>query len=189
MTEALDLLGQPVMQRSAHFASPDERIVVSRRWSDGPTAIVIGHNPSVGDAYKDDPTIKWWIRWFQHYGFGGFRALNLYPFVTSDPVECRRKADWAATDDWSARDSLLFVNLPILVEEAKGARQLFACWGNIATDWDWVEHVVEEIQSGVAPYPDIWCWGKTKSGAPTHPMARGKHRIDPLAEPILWRAA
>jgi hypothetical protein len=35
----------------------------------------------------------------------------------------------------------------------------------------------------------IWCWGTTTSGAPKHPLARGKHRI-PVDQPaILWRAA
>ncbi len=53
----------------------------------------------------------------------------------------------------------------------------------------WIEHVVEEIQTGVEPAPDLWYWGKTKSGAPTHPMARVKHRIPRDQKPILWRAA
>ncbi len=188
MTEQLDLLGAPVMQREAVFHHGD-RIALTRKWAPGPRACIVGHNPSVGDGQTDDPTIKWWIRWCQHYGFGSFVAVNLYPFVTPDPAECRKRARWHETNDWEARDQLLFVNLPAVVEAAKSADQVFACWGGIAQDWDWIEHVVEEILSGVAPYPDIWCWGETKGGAPTHPMARGKNRIDPLAKPMLWRAA
>lgn len=183
----LDLLGEPIMRRSAEFAG-DERIVLSRRWRPGPIALVIGCNPSSADALKDDPTSLWWNAWFQLFGFGGYDAANLYPFCTSSPAECRKRADWHLTDDWYARDQMCFVNLPRVVELAKAAHQVFVCWGNIAWDQDWIEHVVEQIQSGEAPYPDLWCWGKTKSGAPTHPMARGKHRIPKDQPALLWRA-
>jgi hypothetical protein len=50
------------------------------------------------------------------------------------------------------------------------------------------EKVVEEIQAGEAPYPDLWCWGTNADGSPKHPMARGKHRIPADQPPILWRA-
>lgn len=183
-----DLFGEPLMRRTAEFAGT-ERIVLSRRWGPGPIALAIGCNPSTADDLRDDPTSLWWNAWFQHFGFGGYDAANLYPFCTSSPSECRKRADWHLTDDWFARDQMQFVNLPRVVELAKTADQVFVCWGNIAWDDEWIEHVVEEIQSGVAPYPDLWCWGKTQSGAPKHPMARGKHRIARDQKPILWRAS
>jgi hypothetical protein len=188
MTEPLDLLGDPVMQRDAIFVDGN-RIELFRRWAPGPVACMIGCNPSDADASKDDRTSQWWINWCQAYGFGAYRAVNMYPFCTSSPAECRKLAAWHETDDWAARDAMLFVNLPHVVEVAKAADQVFACWGAIAWDHDWIEHVVEHIQTGEGPYPDLWCWGKTKSGAPMHPMARGKHRLAPDQQPILWRAA
>src|SRR3546814_4031157 len=82
---------------------------------------------------------------------------------------------------WHDRDEL-FANRDHVARIAKAADQIFVCFGNIANeiDWEWNESVLEEIQTGIAPYPDLWCWGKTKHGAPKHPMARGKHRIEPL---------
>ncbi|MFT3966835.1 MAG: DUF1643 domain-containing protein [Sphingobium sp.] len=183
-----DLFGMNVMQRDAVFVNGD-RIELSRKWGPGPIACVIGCNPSTAGKRKDDPTSLWWNAWFQLFGFGGYRAVNLYPFCTSSPAECRKRAAWHETDDWAARDAMLFVNLPHVVEVAKSADQVFVCWGNIAWDDMWIEHVVEEIQSGAASYPHLWCWGKTASGAPKHPMARGKHRIARDQKPILWRAA
>lgn len=183
-----DLLGAPVLQRHATFHGDDCRITLERRWAPGPIACVIGHNPSNASAHADDPTSRWWIDWFTLFGFGGYVAVNLYPFVTADPRECRRVAAWHERDDWAARDALLYVNLPALVTEAKRAAQVFVCWGAIALDGEWIDHVVEEIQSGTAPHPDLWCWGKTASGAPKHPMARGPHRIARDQPPILWRA-
>jgi hypothetical protein len=190
MSEALDLLGDPVMRRSAHFVAPGVRIRLSRDWGPGPRALVVGCNPSTADADKDDPTSRWWNTWFAAAGFGGYDAMNLWPFCTSSPAECRRVADWESNGpDWHARDMMHFANLPAIVEAAKQAAQVFVCWGAIAWDDDWIEHLVEEIQSGEAPYPDLWCWGTTASGAPKHPMARGLHRIPHDQSPILWRAA
>ncbi|CAM5515904.1 hypothetical protein SSCI18S_03813 [Sphingobium scionense] len=184
----VDLFGNDTMRRDAIFAG-DDRVELRRRWGDGPTACVIGCNPSTADALKDDPTSLWWNAWFQLFGFGGYRAVNLYPFCTSSPAECRKRADWHLTDDWYARDQMIMTNLPYVAKVAKEADQVFVCWGNIAWDDAWIEHVIEEIQGGVEPWPDLWCWGRTKSGAPTHPMARGKHRIPRDQKPILWRAA
>lgn len=183
-----DLFGHDTMQRSAVF-SGEERIELVRRWGEGRTACVIGCNPSTADAYRDDPTTLWWINWFQRFGFGGFRAVNLYPFCTSSPAECRHRANWHERDDWYARDQMIMTNLPHVAQVAKEADQVFVCWGNIAWDDMWIEHVIEEIQGGVEPWPDLWCWGRTKSGAPTHPMARGKHRIPRDQKPIPWRWA
>jgi hypothetical protein len=183
----LDLFGQDVIRRGAVFVGGN-RIALTRSWAPGPRAYVIGCNPSDADAEKDDPTCRWWINWFRLFGFGGFTAGNLWPFCTSSPDKCREIVQRANDGlDWAARDAIQFTNLPAVVAGAKAADQVFVCWGSIARDDVWIEHVVEEIQSGIAPYPDLWCWGKTQSGAPTHPMARGKHRIATDQKPILYR--
>lgn len=188
MSEPLDLFGHPVIHRSAHITG-DCRWTLTRKWGPGPRACVIGHNPSTADGLQDDPTTRWWNAWFQLFGFGGYVAVNLYPWRSSDPAEVYRRVDSIDGGDWSARDDLYYSNLDTVVSWAKAADQVFVCWGAIARECNWLDHVIEEIQSGVAPYPDLWCWGKTGSGAPKHPMARGARRIPPDQKPILWRAA
>lgn len=189
MTEPVDLLGYPVMERRADFDGKN-RLRLIRRWGPGPVALVIGHNPSNADGTKDDPTSRWWNTWFQLFGFGGYVAANLYPWCSADPAEVYGYvADINAGLNWGARDELHFVNLDVVRAEAKSANQVFVCWGGIARDQDWIEHVVEEIQSGECPCPDLFCWGVTASGAPKHPMARGKHRIPRDQQPLLWKAA
>jgi hypothetical protein len=184
----LDLLGDPILRRSANFPSEGQRDRLTRDWGPGRRAFVLGCNPSDAGKDRDDPTSKWWNDWFYSYGFGGYDAGNLYPFVTSDPADCKRIADWQSNGpDWYARDAIQH-NLNEVVRMAKRADQVFVCFGNIAWDQDWIEHVVEAIQTGEEPWPDLWCWGKTKSGAPIHPMARGKHRIAKDQAPVLWRA-
>lgn len=187
MTPETDLLGAPVMRRDAFFVDGNRRRL-TRDWGPGPRAFVLGCNPSDAGALKDDPTSLWWNAWFRLFGFGGYDAGNLYSFCTSSPAECRRRYEEAiAGPNWHDRDEL-FANIDAVVSMAKRADQVFVCFGNIAWDQDWIEHVVEQIQTGAEPCPDLWCWGTTKSGAPTHPMARGKHRIQKDQKPILWRA-
>lgn len=189
MTEPLDLLCDPAMQRDATFLRPGVRLTLSRRWGPGPRACVIGCNPSDADALKDDPTSKWWNRWFQHYGFGGYDAVNVFPFCSPSPAVCKAKVRGAFAGEWHDQDALQ-ENGSHVASLAKQADQVFVCFGNIANDIDhgYVEYVIEMIQTGEEPWPDLWCWETTGSGAPTHPMARGKHRIDPLQPALLWRA-
>ena len=190
MNEQLSIFGEHSMQRSAVFDGGN-RLELHRKWGPGPIACVIGHNPSDAGAERDDPTSRWWNAWFQLFGFGGYVAVNLYPWVTSDPRKCYHIVEEINGGvNWGARDELYYINLDrTLVARAKEADQVFVCWGAIARDDDWIEHVIEEIQSGVAPYPDLWCWGTNADGSPKHPMARGKHRIPRDQRPILWRAA
>lgn len=185
-----DLFGEPLLQRSARFVDGN-RVELHRRWADGPRACIVGHNPSDAGDDRDDPTSRWWIDWCRTFRFGSFVAVNLYPFVTSNPRECaRRNAAINEGDAWHDRDALHFVNLPAVLAAAKSADQVFVCWGAIAGhDEAWIDHVIEEIQTGVAPYPDLWCWGTNGDGSPKHPMARGKHRIPRDQVPILWRLA
>ena len=170
----------------ASFSGPD-RLTLWREWGKGPKACVIGCNPSTADATTDDPTSRWWNKWFRTNGFGRYDAVNLYPFCTSSPAECRRIVETIDRGAWDVRDRLHFVNLPHVVETAKSSDQVFVCWGAIAWDQEWIDRVVEEIQSGEAPYPDLWCWGRTASGAPKHPLARGAHRIPFDQSPSIWR--
>lgn len=183
-----DLLGAPLLRRSAHFPRAGVRARLTRDWGPGPRALVIGCNPSAADTLKDDPTSRWWNAWFQLFGFGGYDAANLWPFCTASPAECRRIAEAGWAGEWHDRDAM-HANLEHVVKLAKAAEQVFVCWGAIAWDDVWIEQVVEEIQTGVAPYPDLWCWGTTAAGAPKHPMARGAHRIARDQQPILWRRA
>ena len=75
----------------------------------------------------------------------------------------------------------------MLIREAKAAALVVACWGAIARDQDWVEHVLENIATDVAPYPAVHVFDLTKDGAPIHPMARGRMRVPDDAKPVLWR--
>jgi hypothetical protein len=176
------------IRREAHL-SPDGRLrwTLSRSWGDGPAVCFIGVNPSTADHTKDDPTVRRWTHFASAWGYRRFVAVNLYPFRTPSVAECRRLADWQSRGpDWYDRDAI-DANLDVVVREAKAAALTVACWGAAAWDDLWVEHVVEHITTGEEPWPSLYCFGTTESGAPKHPMARGVHRIRDDQQPIVWR--
>lgn len=175
--------------RNAWFSADRQlRLTLTRTWRAGPHVCFCGLNPSTAGADRDDPTSHRWIRFANAWGFGGYVAVNLYPFIAADPAACRKWADWLNNGpDYYVRDAIIH-NLDIVRIEAKRAALFVACWGATAWDDAWVDHVVEEIQTGSAPWPDIHCFGKTAGGDPIHPMARGRHRVPDDALPVVWRA-
>lgn len=165
------------------------RWTLERAWAKGPTVCYIGHNPSTASAEVDDPTSQAWVHHARFNGYGRYVAVNLYPFRAADVRECRRWAAWdRKPEDWYARDRI-HDNMGVVACEAKQADIVVACWGALATDDGHVEAVIEEIQAGEAPYPDIYCLGRTLAGDPKHPMARGKHRIARDQRFEIWRTA
>ncbi len=165
------------------------RLTLTREWGPGPLVCYIGHNPSAAAEDKEDPTSHLFRHFAQANGFGRYVTVNMYPRISADPKECRKWADWESNGpDWYARDDILN-NVDVIAREAKAADRVVACWGNLMQDDMLIEHVIEAIQSGVEPYPDIYCLGTTNNGAPKHPLARGVHRLPRDQKYILWRAA
>jgi len=164
------------------------RWTLTREWADGgKSACFLGHNPSTAGHELEDPTTLIWNYFARLWGCNRYTAVNLYPYRSPDPAAARHWADWASTNDWTVRD-LLMQNESIVVREARKADIFVACYGAIAMDNAWNEHLLEAIQEGEWPYPDIYIFGLTANGSPKHPMARGKHRVQRDQQPILWRS-
>lgn len=173
--------GSAVISKCGNF-----RWKLTREWAEGPKVCYIGHNPSTADATTEDPTTRAWAHFAKANGYGGYIAVNLYPYRTSDPALCRRWADFENNGpDWYARDAMM-ENIELVGAVAKQSGIVVASWGAIAQDETMVDKIIEEIQSGDAPYPDIYCLGMTANGAPKHPLARGRHRIPRDQKFIPW---
>lgn len=165
------------------------RFTLTREWGEGPSVCYVGHNPSTAGHEVDDPTSLAWVHFAKAQGYARYTAVNLYPYRTPDVQECHRWADWDKNGpDWWVRDRI-HDNMGIVAKIAKAADIVVACWGALARDDSHVEAVIEEIQSGYDPCPDIYCLGTTLAGDPKHPMARGKHRIARDQRFVLWRKA
>ncbi len=177
---------KPEIERSAAISRcGNYRWTLHRKWGDGYRVCWIMLNPSTADAERDDPTLRRCIHFSKAWGYGSLIVVNLYPFRSSSPEECRRWAGWEGSRDWYIRDAIHFQNLPVVVEAAKQCQMVVAGWGAAAWVMDFATHLCAEVMEGTG-HP-IYCLGTTKSGAPLHPMARGRNRVPDDQQPILWR--
>jgi hypothetical protein len=145
-------------------------------------------NPSTADEHTDDPTLRRVVAFSRMWGYDELVVVNLYPYISSDPREAALWADWETSHDWCLRDQL-FTYRDFVAAVAKKSALVVAAWGAGAWDSYWAESVVDAVQEDLPPYPDLYCLGETASGAPKHPLARGRHRIPDDQQPVLWRSA
>ena len=149
-----------------------------RVWDDAlPPLPVCMLNPSRGDHELNDPTILVLIWFAKLWGYGGLLIVNLYDFRASKPAEM-----FAAPVKLSLEGERCAMNA-IFYARDNGGRML-AAWGNDGQDRAGF-YANQARCNGVT----LICLGTTQSGAPKHPMARGKHRIPRDQQPIIWRAA
>ncbi|MEA1834635.1 DUF1643 domain-containing protein [Methylobacterium durans] len=164
------------------------RFTLTRRWGEGGRVCFIGLNPSTADHRSDDPTVRRWIHFARAWGYGGFTAVNLYPYRSSCPDACRAWSRWEEDGPNRHVRDVIRENCGIVAREARTAALVVPCWGAGTWDPHGIEQVLEEIRTGEAPWPDLHCFARSKDGSPAHPMARGRNRIPDHAQPVLWRA-
>lgn len=133
----------------------------------------IGCNPSTATELKTDPTVLRWIRWARQWGFEAVAVLNRYALRSTDP-----RAILTAVDPEGP------ANLEWVLRVGREAKFALASWGDIGAREDDKFQCVWDA----AGCPPFHCVATTASGAPRHPLARGKHRIPDQAKPVAWRA-
>ncbi len=153
-------------------------------------------NPSDAGEKRNDPTMNRVIHFTRSWGYDGCIVVNLYPLVTSDPREMWAWSHWDENGpDWNARDDMQS-NLAQIEEVGQRSCLRVAAFGvqPALKDPNWVEKCVERFEQPFAPPDGGWefeencvCLGRTLSGQPIHPLARGRHRVSDHAQPIRWR--
>jgi hypothetical protein len=140
------------------------RYELRRIWGDHhDPAVFVMLNPSIADADKDDPTIRRCIRFAQTWQYGSLLVVNLYALISTDPTGIADRPDGIG-----GRRAEDFLRRAI-----RDAGVVVAAWGNHARPRrvEQVRQIAREEQR------QIMCLGRTKTGAPIHPLARGKHRV------------
>jgi hypothetical protein len=118
-------------------------------------------NPSVADAYNDDPTIRRCISYGRNWGYADIIVTNLFALRSTDPRALKSHPDPIGPD-----------NDRYIIEAAKGACEVICAWG------------AEPMAEGRAPVilgmlrnlgiiPRVL--GFTKSGQPLHPLFKPGH--------------
>jgi hypothetical protein len=134
------------------------RYLLRRTWDHAkPRALVIMLNPSTADAEVDDATIRSLTRLLRGLSYGSFEVVNLFAFRATDP-----EALCKATDPVGPR------NLAI-VEDAVGRYDIaIYAWGAHPMA---IGAASIDVRNAVrSRRPAAYCFGKTKSGAPKHPL-------------------
>jgi hypothetical protein len=153
---------------------------LKREWGDGPAIAWIMLNPARADEQRDDPTIRRVIHFSQSWGFGAATVVNLYPFRSTIPAECR---GWTASSRATFRKQMR-ENDRTIAEIVQGASAIAAAWGTVGWAQERAELLVADLARAGAP--PLQCLGTTLDGSPLHPMARGRKRVPDDRQPIAW---
>lgn len=182
---------QPAVRKSAMLSEdPGQaravyRYSLTRDWSD-PSRFVrqfvtfVMLNPSTADHRIDDPTIKACIRLARIWGFDGIRVVNLYAYRSSKP-DVMFAAERVDGRDIVGPDNDRAIGKALL-QAYNTCAPVIVAWGNngAAGREGWLIREAERL--GV----QLQCLGTTQSGAPKHPLARGRHRIPDDVKPTPW---
>jgi hypothetical protein len=133
------------------------RYLLRRTWDHRkPRALFVMLNPSTADADVDDATIRSCVRLSKGLGYGSFEVVNLFALRATDPIVL----ETAAAPIGEGNDHV--------IECALGRCDMVICaWG--------AHHMAEQRRANVCNMlrsrrPAIFCLGKTKTGAPKHPL-------------------
>jgi hypothetical protein len=180
------------VERGAIFSDDRTcRRVLSRSWEQPPFRYVawLMLNPSNAGMVRDDPTALRVTQFSRGWGYGGWLGVNVIPYISSDPG-----AAWAwavrAGSDRGIFEALAQNILDIESVAAHAALRIVA-FGNEAAlrAPAWLDDCLRAFATPSKRGEDaaIHCLGRTASGAPTHPLARGRHRVPDDRQPQLWR--
>ncbi len=133
------------------------RYLLRRTWDHGkPRVLIVMLNPSTADAEIDDATIRSCIRLSKELGYGSFEVVNLFALRATDPTELTKAADPIGSRN------------DITIESAIGRCDIAICaWGAPRMAESRARSVRALLRSR---RPAVFCLGKTKNGAPKHPL-------------------
>lgn len=133
------------------------RYLLRRTWDAKlPRALIVMLNPSTADAEIDDPTIRSCIRLCRALGYGSFEVVNIFGLRATDPDELRKAEDpIGPMNERTVCAAVLRCDICIVAWGAYPPAQEKSIWLR-----NWIR----------SHRPAIYCFGKTKAGAPKHPL-------------------
>lgn len=133
------------------------RYLLRRTWDHNkPRVLYVMLNPSTADARLDDPTIRSCVRLAAGHGYGSMEVVNVFAYRATEPTELLKQADPIGPRNEDA------------VASAVGRCDVVICaWGAFPPAREKATPVLNAIR---AHRPAAYCFGKTKAGAPKHPL-------------------
>lgn len=163
---------EPIIRQA--FLEPPYRWWLRRAWGSGPAILWCGLNPSLANGERDDPTMWEEMGFSFRWGYGSLIKVNLYPFISPKPSIMREwRKSW---EKGNAARGAFDLNIVRVCEAIAETDTQVAAWGNGADDHD-LREFLGAIDNNLKARPDWKCLRRTSSGAPTHTLARGIHRV------------
>lgn len=152
------LIQREAMERDAVISDCGKyRYLLRRAWDHAkPRALFVMLNPSTADAEVDDATIRSCIRLSKTWGYGSFEVVNLFGLRATDPRDLVRATERIGPENER------------VMQAAIGRCDVVICaWGAHPLAASNSGFTVDRLRSYK---PAVYCLGKTKSGAPKHPL-------------------
>ncbi len=151
------------MKYDIYFGNHELRFALGKS-GDRPL-VIIGINPSIADAFQNDPTIRKIEEQLEVWKeFNGFLMLNLYPVREKKPERLPRfEKDLAIMNAALVRQLLKGINRPAI----------WAAWGDNFDADPFFAYCLREILSATVDFSISWrkCEKLTQKGNPLHPIA------------------
>ncbi|MGJ0507453.1 MAG: DUF1643 domain-containing protein [Methylocystis sp.] len=133
------------------------RYLLLREWSAArPPLAFVMLNPGFADAARDDPTIRRCIGFARREGWGGVVVANLFAYRTPYPSELAAAPEPVGPENEAT--------LRLLAQTSKAP--IICAWGANAPG-PLCDHAIAVLGAHGAA---LLCLGRTKSGAPRHPL-------------------
>ena len=133
------------------------RYLLRRTWDHKkPRALLVMLNPSTADARQDDATIRSCVRLLSGLGYGSMEVVNVFAYRATKPDELLTAANpYGPKNEDSVRAAI------------KRCAIVIVAWGA----WPLADQAAIYIRNAIrAERPAMFCFGRTKSGAPKHPL-------------------
>lgn len=133
------------------------RYLLRRTWDySGPRALLIMLNPSTADARQDDATIRSCVRLLAGLEYGSMEVVNVFAYRATNPDELAKQPDPIGPQNLEC------------IEAAIGRCAVAICaWGAYPPAR---QHAAELLNVIRSRWPAVYCFGRTKGGAPKHPL-------------------
>lgn len=133
------------------------RYLLRRTWDcSKPRALLVMLNPSTADATLDDATIRSCVRLLSGQGYGSMEVVNVYAYRATDPRELRDQADPFGP-----------CNESTVAAAIHRCDVVICAWGAYPPAR---QHATAILNEARAHRPATYCFGRTKDGAPKHPL-------------------
>lgn len=150
------------------------RYTLSRHWGPGEALMFVMLNPSIADSSIDDPTIRRCMGFARRDGYDGIVVQNLFALRSTDPSVL-----FAFSHDPVGPENDAYLSMT-LAERVRRGLPVVAAWGAGFTGRDAPRFArrVSAVQR-LVPGVDWRCLGRTKAGAPRHPLyVKGDQPLD-----------